>query len=59
MSDSRFARDAWLRALKATAPIAARGEVLPQLVDRWAVNYDTAPALMGKGGSVPAGAGVK
>ena len=52
MTDTRFAREAWLRALQATAPLAARGETLPQLVDRWALSYDSAPALLGTDGTL-------
>ena len=44
--DSKFARDAWLRALGKTATIGDRGETLPVLIDRLAGEFDAAPALL-------------
>jgi fatty-acyl-CoA synthase len=44
--DSKFARDAWLRALGKTATIGDRGETLPALMDRLAGEFDAAPALL-------------
>jgi fatty-acyl-CoA synthase len=43
--DSKFARDAWLRALAKTAPIGDRGETLPELISRLSLEFDAAPAL--------------
>jgi fatty-acyl-CoA synthase len=43
--DSKFARDAWLRALGKTATIGEQGVTLPQLIERLAEKYDAAPAL--------------
>ncbi len=45
MNDSKFARDAWLRALAKTAPIGDHGITLPVLLDRLAGEYDLAPAV--------------
>jgi fatty-acyl-CoA synthase len=45
MTDSKFARDAWLRALAKTAAIGDQGITLPVLLDRLAGEYDLAPAL--------------
>jgi fatty-acyl-CoA synthase len=45
MTDSKFARDAWLRALAKTAAIGEQGITLPALLDRLAGEYDLAPAL--------------
>jgi fatty-acyl-CoA synthase len=44
--DSKFARDAWLRALAKTAPIGDRGETLPELIGRLSLEFDAAPALL-------------
>jgi fatty-acyl-CoA synthase len=44
--DTKFARDAWLRALGKTAAIAAQGVILPVLIDRLAAEFDAAPALL-------------
>src|ERR1700689_967304 len=44
MTDSKFARDAWLRALAKTAAIGDQGITLPVLLDRLAGEYDLAPA---------------
>jgi fatty-acyl-CoA synthase len=44
--DSKFARDAWLRALERTATIAQRGVTLPVLINRLARQFDAAPALV-------------
>lgn len=43
--DSKFARDAWLRALANTASIGERGITLPVLIERLAGEFDAAPAL--------------
>jgi fatty-acyl-CoA synthase len=43
--DSKFAREAWLRALAKTAPIGDRGETLPELIGRLSLEFDLAPAL--------------
>jgi len=45
MTDSKFARDAWLRALAKTAAIGDQGTTLPVLLDRLAGEYDLAAAL--------------
>src|SRR5271155_1002056 len=45
MTDPKFARDAWLRALAKTAAIGDQGITLPVLLDRLAGEYDLAPAL--------------
>ena len=42
---TKFARDAWLRALAKTAAIGDEGITLPRLIDRLASEFDTAPAL--------------
>src|SRR5277367_1463342 len=44
--DSKFARDAWLRALGKTATIGERGVTLPQLIERLSGEFDSAPALI-------------
>ncbi|HEY2144866.1 MAG TPA: long-chain-acyl-CoA synthetase [Steroidobacteraceae bacterium] len=44
--DSKFARDAWLRALGKTAAIGEQGVTLPQLIERLGSEFDTAPALL-------------
>jgi fatty-acyl-CoA synthase len=45
-SSSKFARDAWLRALANTAQIGERNETLPIVVDRLAARFGDAPALI-------------
>jgi fatty-acyl-CoA synthase len=45
-ANSKFARDAWLRALERTATIAQRGVTLPILINRLARQFDAAPALV-------------
>jgi fatty-acyl-CoA synthase len=45
-ADSKFARDAWLRALGKTATIGAQGVTLPELIVRLAGEFDAAPALL-------------
>jgi fatty-acyl-CoA synthase len=44
--DTKFARDAWLRALGKTANIGEQGVTLPQLIERLAGEFDAAPALL-------------
>src|SRR5882757_6533017 len=44
--DSKFARDAWLRALAKTATIGDRGVTLPELIGRLSLEFDAAPALV-------------
>jgi fatty-acyl-CoA synthase len=44
-ADSKFARDAWLRALAKTAAIGDQGVTLPALLHRLAGQYGLAPAL--------------
>jgi fatty-acyl-CoA synthase len=43
--DSKFARDAWLRALTKTATIGALGVTLPELIGSLSLEFGTAPAL--------------
>jgi fatty-acyl-CoA synthase len=43
--DSKFARDAWLRALAKTASIGDRGVTLPELIARLADEFNAASAL--------------
>jgi fatty-acyl-CoA synthase len=45
--DTKFAREAWLRALGKTAGIAEQGLTLPLLMDRLCAEFDAAPALIG------------
>jgi fatty-acyl-CoA synthase len=45
MTDSKFARDAWLRALAKTAAIGDQGITLPALLDRLAGEYDLSEAV--------------
>jgi fatty-acyl-CoA synthase len=54
-ADSKFARDAWLRALAKTAPIADEGITLPVLIDRLARELDGAPALISSEASMSFG----
>jgi fatty-acyl-CoA synthase len=51
-ADPKFARDAWLRALAKTAAIGDQGVTLPALLDRLASQYDLAPALSSREGSM-------
>jgi fatty-acyl-CoA synthase len=44
--DAKFARDAWLRALAKTANIGEQGITLPALIERLALEFDAAPALV-------------
>jgi fatty-acyl-CoA synthase len=44
-ADSKFARNAWLRALGKTAAIGDRGLTLPELIVRLADEFNTASAL--------------
>ncbi|HEX3914739.1 MAG TPA: long-chain-acyl-CoA synthetase [Steroidobacteraceae bacterium] len=44
--DSKFARDAWLRALAKTAGIGERGITLPVLIETLAGEFAAAPALI-------------
>ena len=46
-ANSKFARDAWIRALARTASIGQDGVVLPVLIDRLASKFESAPALIG------------
>jgi fatty-acyl-CoA synthase len=43
--DSKFARDAWLRALTKTATIGDLGVTLPELIGSLSLEFGTAPAL--------------
>ena len=43
--DSKFARDAWLRALAKTAGIGDEGVTLPELIGRLSLEFNDAPAL--------------
>ena len=45
-ANSKFAREAWIRALERTAPIVPRGITLPVLINRLALEFDAAPALV-------------
>src|SRR5271165_1794021 len=44
--DAKFAREAWLRALRKTAHIADQGITLPALIDRLGGEFGVAPALI-------------
>jgi fatty-acyl-CoA synthase len=44
--NSKFAREAWLRALASTANIGEQGETLPGVIDRLASRFGEAPALI-------------
>ncbi len=44
--DSKFAREAWIRALERTASIERLGATLPVLLGRLAQQFDAAPALV-------------
>ena len=50
--DSKFAREAWIRALERTASIERLGETLPVLLGRLAQQFDAAPALVSDEGSL-------
>ncbi len=55
-ADAKFAREAWLRALKRTAAIEADARLtLPVLIDRQALEFGSAPALMSSDGSLSYG----
>jgi fatty-acyl-CoA synthase len=45
-ANSKFARDAWIRALERTASIGELGVTLPILIDRLGNQFDAAPALV-------------
>jgi fatty-acyl-CoA synthase len=45
-NDSKFAREAWLRALGKTAHIGEQGVTLPALIDRLGGEFGAAPALI-------------
>jgi fatty-acyl-CoA synthase len=45
-SNTKFARDAWIRALGRTGSIDRLGVTLPALIDRLGQKFDTAPALV-------------
>jgi fatty-acyl-CoA synthase len=45
-ANSKFAREAWIRALERTAPIDQLGRTLPELIGRLAQQFDAAPALV-------------
>jgi len=51
-ADSKFARDAWLRALARTAAIGDQAITLPALLDQLALQYDQAPALCSSEGGM-------
>jgi fatty-acyl-CoA synthase len=44
--NSKFAREAWIRALSRTASIDQTGLTLPVLIDRLALQFEAAPALV-------------
>jgi len=46
-ANSKFARDAWIRALQRTASIGQDGVTLPALIDGLARRFESAPALVG------------
>jgi fatty-acyl-CoA synthase len=46
-ANSKFARDAWIRALQRTASIGPDGITLPALIDGLAHRFESAPALVG------------
>ena len=51
--DAKFARDAWIRALQRTADIEKDPHLtLPVLLQRLAVQFDAAPALVSREGSL-------
>src|SRR5216684_6209611 len=45
-ADTKFAREAWIRALERTASIQRLGVTLPVLIGRLAQEFDAAPALV-------------
>jgi fatty-acyl-CoA synthase len=45
-ANSKFAREAWIRALQRTASIDHLGVTLPGLIDRLAQQFEAAPALV-------------
>ncbi len=45
-ADTKFAREAWIRALERTASIERLGVTLPVLIGRLAQEFDAAPALV-------------
>jgi fatty-acyl-CoA synthase len=45
-ADSKFAREAWIRALQRTASIDRDGLTLPVLITRLGAQFDSAPALV-------------
>src|SRR5882724_767956 len=45
-ANSKFAREAWIRALQRTASIDQLGVTLPALIDRLAQQFEAAPALV-------------
>ncbi len=52
-ADAKFAREAWLRALQRTAAIETDVNLtLPVLIDRLALEFGTAPALVSSDGSL-------
>jgi fatty-acyl-CoA synthase len=50
--DSKFARDAWLRALANTATIAERGETLPGVIERLGARFGDSSALIDPNGEL-------
>src|ERR1700722_1302569 len=44
--NSKFAREAWIRALSRSASIDQSGVILPVLIDRLAHQFEAAPALV-------------
>jgi fatty-acyl-CoA synthase len=44
--DSKFARDAWIRALAKTATIGDQGVTLPELIARLSLQFEAQPALV-------------
>ena len=44
--DSKFARDAWIRALAKTATIGEQGVTLPELIARLSLQFEAQPALV-------------
>jgi len=52
-ADAKFARDAWIRALQRTADIEKDPHLtFPVLIDRLALEFDAAPALLSHAGSL-------
>ena len=50
LDNASLAREAWMRAFAATAPIARDpGAILPTLIDELALRFGDAPALIGEG----------